>query len=109
MRWFFYFLIVATAIAAGCHKPVEEIRVTGDAVSSTAAPIKAVADDWPVWRGAAGDNKANGLLPPLQWSTTKNVLWRADVPANCSCALRDIFTASPSRLARQRRSARSEA
>ncbi len=82
MKPHFALCIVATAIAVGCRKPVEEIRVTGSDVSSQASAIDVATDDWPVWRGISGDNKATGPLPPVQWSSTKNVLWRADVPGS---------------------------
>ena len=62
----FAFYIVAIAIVTGCRKPVEEIRVAGSAVSSQTPAIDVAADDWLVWRGIAGDNKAIGQLPPLQ-------------------------------------------
>ena len=62
MRRVFALWMVALAIAAGCRQPVEEIRGGGAAVSSAAAPLATAADDWPVWRGAAGDNKATGPL-----------------------------------------------
>lgn len=74
--------LVAMTIAAGCRKPVEEIHAVASAVSSQAPAIEVADDDWPVWRGIAGDNKATGPLPPLEWSSTKNVLWRADVPGS---------------------------
>jgi outer membrane protein assembly factor BamB len=44
-------------------------------------PITVAASDWPWWRGpnrngvAATDQK-----PPLKWSETENVLWKAPVP-----------------------------
>jgi len=44
-------------------------------------PIRPAADDWPCWRGFAGDNTAvEPQDPPLHWSSTENVLWKADVP-----------------------------
>jgi hypothetical protein len=37
--------------------------------------------DWPWWRGAKGDGVAPaGQDPPLTWSATENVVWKADVP-----------------------------
>lgn len=38
-------------------------------------------DDWPWWRGPNGDNIAAApQTPPLRWSATENVVWKADVP-----------------------------
>ncbi|MBC8357261.1 MAG: PQQ-binding-like beta-propeller repeat protein [Planctomycetes bacterium] len=80
MKLSFVVSIVAITLAMGCRKPVEEIHVASADLSSEAAPIKFSANDWPVWRGITGDNKAANPLPPLQWNNAKNVLWRADVP-----------------------------
>ena len=44
-------------------------------------PIQPAADDWPCWRGLAGDNIAVASQdPPLHWSSQENTLWKADVP-----------------------------
>jgi outer membrane protein assembly factor BamB len=42
----------------------------------------AVADtDWPWWRGAKHDGTASeGQDPPVRWSATENVVWKAEVP-----------------------------
>ena len=39
----------------------------------------AVADNWPHWRGVAGNGVANAS-PPTEWSDTKNVKWKVRVP-----------------------------
>ncbi|HUY92696.1 MAG TPA: PQQ-binding-like beta-propeller repeat protein [Pirellulales bacterium] len=37
--------------------------------------------DWPWWRGPTGDGVAEAeQRPPLTWSATKNILWKAKVP-----------------------------
>ena len=42
---------------------------------------KLASTDWPAWRGPTGDGVAHpNQKPPLQWSKTENVLWRAEVP-----------------------------
>ena len=39
------------------------------------------ATDWPAWRGPTRDGiAATGQTPPVQWSETNNVLWKAPVP-----------------------------
>jgi outer membrane protein assembly factor BamB len=40
----------------------------------------APADRWPAWRGADGQGIADGAGIPLEWSATKNVLWKAALP-----------------------------
>lgn len=76
----FYWFTVA--LFSGCGKPVEEIRVDTGSISPATSSISATIDDWPVWRGLAGDNRANGQLPPVKWSATKNLLWQAEVPGS---------------------------
>lgn len=42
--------------------------------------LRALAADWPAWRGPTGDgHAAGGERAPLKWSETENVLWRAPV------------------------------
>jgi len=44
-------------------------------------PVAAAADDWPWWRGPNSDNIAAAPQdPPVKWSATENVAWKADVP-----------------------------
>jgi outer membrane protein assembly factor BamB len=46
-----------------------------------AARGAAQADDWPWWRGPGLNNHASAeQSPPLEWSETANVLWRAELP-----------------------------
>jgi outer membrane protein assembly factor BamB len=35
--------------------------------------------DWPCWRGPAGNNISDSN-PPIEWSPTKNILWKVAVP-----------------------------
>lgn len=38
------------------------------------------ADNWPHWRGEAGNGVSTTAHPPTQWSATKNVKWKVAVP-----------------------------
>lgn len=40
----------------------------------------ALADNWGHWRGASGNGVALNAKPPTEWSATKNVKWKADLP-----------------------------
>jgi hypothetical protein len=42
-------------------------------------PAALYAEDWPSWRGPRGDGTSTETGIPLEWSKTKNVLWKADV------------------------------
>lgn len=54
------------------------------AFAADALPEKASlssTNDWPRWRGPLGTGIANpDQKPPLKWSATENVLWKAPVP-----------------------------
>jgi len=38
------------------------------------------ASDWPQFRGPNADAHVVGMTVPLEWSETKNVVWKADLP-----------------------------
>jgi outer membrane protein assembly factor BamB len=40
----------------------------------------AQADNWPHWRGEAGNGVSTTAKPPTTWSATKNVKWKVAVP-----------------------------
>jgi outer membrane protein assembly factor BamB len=48
---------------------------------STATPTRA-ADNWPQWRGPLGTGAAPAASPPVEWSETKNVKWKAKIPGD---------------------------
>jgi outer membrane protein assembly factor BamB len=50
------------------------------AVSAALAAVDP-ALDWPAWRGPARDGiAASGQNPPVQWSETEGILWKAPIP-----------------------------
>jgi outer membrane protein assembly factor BamB len=44
-------------------------------------PALAAADDWPAWRGPTGLGVSAEQNLPLEWDRTKNVRWKAALPA----------------------------
>lgn len=42
------------------------------------------ADNWPHWRGDAGNGVSQSSSPPTQWSATKNVKWKVAIPGRGS-------------------------
>jgi outer membrane protein assembly factor BamB len=38
------------------------------------------AENWAHWRGPTGNGTAANSSPPIEWSDTKNVKWKVDVP-----------------------------
>jgi outer membrane protein assembly factor BamB len=57
------------------------VGVLISSASSTAADAPALgADDWPWWRGPSFNGVAASQMVVLEWSETKNVLWKTPVP-----------------------------
>src|SRR2546427_11504296 len=48
------------------------------AAVSGAAPR---AENWPQWRGPAGDGLSGEKNLPVRWSKTENLTWKLDLPA----------------------------
>ena len=48
----------------------------------TTAPEAQNATDrnWPTWRGPAGIGISTTANPPTEWSETKNVRWKVEIP-----------------------------
>jgi outer membrane protein assembly factor BamB len=42
----------------------------------------ALAENWAHWRGPTGNGTAVNASPPIEWSDTKNVKWKVDVPGH---------------------------
>lgn len=42
-------------------------------------PFAAHAENWPQWRGAKGDGVSTEKNPPIKWSGTENIAWKANV------------------------------
>jgi len=41
---------------------------------------QSASQDWPQWRGPHGTGVAPNADPPLEWSETKNVRWKVELP-----------------------------
>ena len=69
--------VIALLVAMGSARAREAPGAPWDDLP----PIRPAATDWPWWRGERGDGIATAATdPPLTWSKTENVVWRADVP-----------------------------
>ena len=42
------------------------------------------ADDWGHWRGPTGNGVATNATPPTEWTDTKNVKWKVEIPGKGS-------------------------
>jgi outer membrane protein assembly factor BamB len=61
-------LLAATLVVAGAP-----------ALTTPAAPA-AAQQFWPEWRGPLGTGEAPEATPPREWSATKNIAWKTEVP-----------------------------
>lgn len=78
--------LAALGLLWGCGRvkptPVEEIGMQESAVAAIeqAEPIVTQPGDWPWWRGPARDGVSAETDLPIQWTSSKNVLWKSPVP-----------------------------
>lgn len=55
--------------------------VAGDGAKIIVEPVNIQSTDWPWWRGPRRNGIANANQnPPLKWSETKNIVWKAMIP-----------------------------
>ncbi|MEP4077984.1 PQQ-binding-like beta-propeller repeat protein [Haloferula sp.] len=47
-------------------------------------PCVALGENWGHWRGPAGNGSSLDAKPPVEWSATKNVKWKAPIPGRGS-------------------------
>ncbi|QDT33365.1 outer membrane protein assembly factor BamB family protein [Thalassoglobus polymorphus] len=45
-------------------------------------PAVSLAENWPQWRGPNGNSVSNETGIPVEWSKTKNVAWRLELPGS---------------------------
>lgn len=63
--------------SAACFGVASALVLSTCAVRSAIDPAK----DWPAWRGPTRDGiAAPGQNPPVQWSETEGILWKAPIP-----------------------------
>src|SRR5687768_17544466 len=49
-------------------------------ISAWALTARGETENWPQYRGALSDGMGEGATLPETWSTTENVVWKADIP-----------------------------
>src|SRR5258707_14863268 len=68
-------------IAVSILKSASATCAADAAPTASAERTDVAPTDWPWWRGPNRDGvAAAGQKPPLHWSETQNVLWKAEVP-----------------------------
>ena len=64
------------------HRSIRPLALLGVLSAASGARALEPAPDarWPGWRGPNGQGVAAGAKVPLEWSETKNVLWKTELP-----------------------------
>ncbi len=69
-----YTLVVALGVGV-------QLKTTGEEATRPSDGFTIAATDWPWWRGAERNGTAaSDQSPPLNWSESKNVAWKAPIP-----------------------------
>lgn len=72
------FALFMCVAVSGCGNSIDEVSVSD---YEELPPPKFDADnDSPWWRGPTRDGKSTSANPPVEWSDSQNVVWKADVP-----------------------------
>ena len=68
-------------LSAGCDSAPQAVTASTVPDDVPAIQVPAATADWPGWRGPQGNGVADAnQSPPLHWSKTENVLWKATIP-----------------------------
>lgn len=80
-------LIAGIALVAGlgywwliARSDVSEIKASANPEPGAWPAVTASANDWPWWRGPSMNGEAAGTAPPINWSASKNIKWKSEVP-----------------------------
>lgn len=57
------------------------ISAIGGWIDGGLVPAQVFAGNWPQWRGPLGTGISDEKNVPLNWSATKNVKWKVELPA----------------------------
>jgi outer membrane protein assembly factor BamB len=56
------------------------LRILATLLLALFVPVAALAEDWPEFRGPTGQGLYTGKRLPTEWSTTRNVTWKKEIP-----------------------------
>ena len=66
---------------------IAALSITGWAAAGlTAQGTDAAPEFWPQWRGPHGTGVSRSANPPIEWSETKNVRWKVEIPGRGSAS-----------------------
>lgn len=69
------------------HRLLAGAFLTGiTSLTLLAQPATRPAQQWPQWRGPASTGVAPAAKPPLEWSESKNVRWKVEIPGRGSAS-----------------------
>ena len=73
-------LTVCVLVGCGGGRPVDEVSTSPDQIADATEISTDPQSDWSVWRGPNGNNIANCDSAPVEWSSSRNVVWQAEIP-----------------------------
>ena len=77
-----------TPVTRSCSCAGLQLAVAGAALITSlgAAPDPAAEKYWPQWRGPHATGVSNTADPPVEWSETKNIRWKLEIPGRGSAS-----------------------
>src|SRR5213596_2151685 len=81
-------MLLTTAIAIAIVAPLLRAQSTALARQSAAGATAATAAErfWPQWRGPYATGVSRTATPPLEWSETRNIRWKIEIPGRGSAS-----------------------
>ncbi|HAD60925.1 MAG TPA: serine/threonine protein kinase, partial [Planctomycetaceae bacterium] len=75
-------LLLPGCLLVGCggSRPVDEVSTSPDQIGDATDILTDPETDWPVWRGPNGNNISNCDSAPVEWSSSHNIVWKAEIP-----------------------------
>jgi outer membrane protein assembly factor BamB len=68
------------SLRTGSTALLAAILLTSSLLAQTPAPATDHSRFWPTWRGPAGIGLSTTANPPLEWSESKNIRWKVEIP-----------------------------
>ena len=66
--------------------PIASFAIVFTLHAAVGAPSDEARRNWPQWRGPLATGVAPEADPPLEWSETKNVKWKIQIPGSGSAS-----------------------
>ena len=65
-------------------RTITTLAIATAAIASLSAQAPNADRFWPQWRGPAGTGVSRTATPPTEWSESKNIRWKIEIPGRGS-------------------------